>query len=168
MFVGKQIEKDTFGFTTFLLKLFQTGFGLSISWYPKCILNVSYIVILVFLAVLNGDVMVDKFKIDLPSLDGRSKEANQLTVLGHLQSLLVDKPLFVQYFTGSQTAYSGRINNRKMVILHENPLTDHIIRSIQRKFTIKDLWLALNECGMQKFHNAKLRKGVKHRMLLSF
>jgi hypothetical protein len=42
MFVGK-IEKDTFGFATFLLKLFKTGFGLSISGYPKCILNVSYI-----------------------------------------------------------------------------------------------------------------------------
>ena len=42
MFVGK-IEKDTFGFATFLLKLFKTGFGLSVSGYPKCILNVSYI-----------------------------------------------------------------------------------------------------------------------------
>ena len=41
MFLGK-IEKDTFGFATFLLKLFKTGFGLSVSGYPKCILNVSY------------------------------------------------------------------------------------------------------------------------------
>jgi hypothetical protein len=43
MFVGK-IEKDTFGSATFLLNLFKTGFaGLSVSRYPKCILNVSYI-----------------------------------------------------------------------------------------------------------------------------
>ena len=41
MFLGK-IEKDTVGFATFLLKLFKTGFGLSVSRYPKCILNVSY------------------------------------------------------------------------------------------------------------------------------
>ena len=41
MFLSK-IEKDTVGFATFLLKLFKTGFGLSVSWYPKCILNVSY------------------------------------------------------------------------------------------------------------------------------
>jgi hypothetical protein len=42
MFLGK-IEKDTFGFATFLLRLFKTGFDLSVSGYPKCILNVSYI-----------------------------------------------------------------------------------------------------------------------------
>ena len=40
MFLGK-IEKDTVGFATFLLKLFKTGFGLSVSGYPKCILNSS-------------------------------------------------------------------------------------------------------------------------------
>jgi hypothetical protein len=44
MFVGK-IKYDTFGFATFSLKLFKTGFGLSVSWYPKCIPNVSYIVV---------------------------------------------------------------------------------------------------------------------------
>jgi hypothetical protein len=42
MFVGK-IKKYTFGFATFLLNLFKKGFGLSVSGYPKCILNVSYI-----------------------------------------------------------------------------------------------------------------------------
>jgi hypothetical protein len=44
MFVGK-IEKDTFGFTTFLLKLFKTGFGLFVSRYPKCIHIVSFVVV---------------------------------------------------------------------------------------------------------------------------
>jgi hypothetical protein len=34
MFVGN-IEKDTFGFAIFLLKLFKTAFRLSVSWYPK-------------------------------------------------------------------------------------------------------------------------------------
>jgi len=44
MFVGK-IVKDTIGFATFLLKLFKTGFGLSISRYPKCIPIVSFVVV---------------------------------------------------------------------------------------------------------------------------
>jgi hypothetical protein len=42
-YVCRQDWKDTFCFTTFLFKLFKTGFGLSFSRYPKCILNVSYI-----------------------------------------------------------------------------------------------------------------------------
>jgi hypothetical protein len=42
MFLGK-IEKDTFGFATFLLKLFKTGFGLSVSWYPKCMELLLYL-----------------------------------------------------------------------------------------------------------------------------
>jgi hypothetical protein len=41
MFVGK-IEKDTFSFATFLLKLLKTGFGLSVSRYTKCILNPNF------------------------------------------------------------------------------------------------------------------------------
>jgi hypothetical protein len=44
-YVCRQDWKDTFGFATFLLKLFKTGLCLSGSWYPKCILNVSYIVV---------------------------------------------------------------------------------------------------------------------------
>jgi hypothetical protein len=50
MFVGK-IEKDAFGFATFMLKLFKTGFGLSVSGYLKCILNVYILLFLLFLAV---------------------------------------------------------------------------------------------------------------------
>ena len=66
MFLGK-IEKDTVGFATFLLKLFKTGFGLSVSGYPKCILNVSYSGASFVFSCLNRNQAIVTYKSQAPT-----------------------------------------------------------------------------------------------------